>query len=377
MQIIFYVDKDTTLYHSQSYDNKNTGEDEILELTKRNINIEPVISRSLVYFDLDRLFTALGRMPDKVELSLPICIAGDRIKGLTLECFPVKHYWSEGFGKFTETKINTNDSNWLYSTDNVAWDVAGGDVASVNPKTCTIIEKVKGRLNESTMLEDPKFDITEFVQSYYISGSSDLKYGFLVKFQDAVESNDSDYGTLCFYSKQSNTIYRPKLNIYFDDYVRALEITDEDTILSLVTDDNYVPSNINTSIYELSGNVLLSNIFIFYKNLSKEYSANDVVAIRLNSRPKWQRDSYNLFLADTPVLYLPTESFYGIFDAVTDEQIIGFSEYTKISSDIDGNYFNIWMDSLVPQRMYKIKIKLTYGNNLHIFDNNNTFMVTD
>ena len=65
--------------------------------------------------------------------------------------------------------------------------------------------------------------------------------------------------------------------------------------------------------------------------------------------------------------YLPEESYWAIQDYKTEEMIVDFDRtYTKISADYTGNYFNVYMKGLQPERSYKILIKVriyytTYG----------------
>ena len=55
-------------------------------------------------------------------------------------------------------------------------------------------------------------------------------------------------------------------------------------------------------------------------------------------------------------------------DAQTDEVIIDFDDYTKLSCDSNGNYFNFRMSTLQQERVYKIVYKVVSGSNVHIFD---------
>jgi hypothetical protein len=59
----------------------------------------------------------------------------------------------------------------------------------------------------------------------------------------------------------------------------------------------------------------------------------------------------------------------------TNEYVINFdNDYTQISSNTNGNYFDVYMSGLEPERYYKILVKtnLATGEIVDI-DNNNTF----
>jgi hypothetical protein len=60
---------------------------------------------------------------------------------------------------------------------------------------------------------------------------------------------------------------------------------------------------------------------------------------------------------------LPTTSYWSIKDLDTEETIIDFdTTYTKISADSQGNYFNVYMNGLQPERYYQLLIKTVLTN---------------
>ena len=74
--------------------------------------------------------------------------------------------------------------------------------------------------------------------------------------------------------------------------------------------------------------------------------------------------------------YLPEDSCYALKDLDTNEFVINFDpQYTQISSDMDGNYFDIYMDGLEPERYYKILIKTNIDGSIRIYDDNYYFKV--
>lgn len=58
---------------------------------------------------------------------------------------------------------------------------------------------------------------------------------------------------------------------------------------------------------------------------------------------------------------------YSVRDAETEETIIAFDEYSKVSCDSTGHYFNFDFGCLVPGRVYKflLLIESDYGDFLH------------
>ena len=52
---------------------------------------------------------------------------------------------------------------------------------------------------------------------------------------------------------------------------------------------------------------------------------------------------------------------------IKDENVFGNSK-TKISNDADGSYFDLRMDSFMPERFYKIKLTCRRTNDIQTFD---------
>ena len=60
----------------------------------------------------------------------------------------------------------------------------------------------------------------------------------------------------------------------------------------------------------------------------------------------------------------------------TNEFIINFdTQYTQISSDARGNYFDVYMSGLEPERYYKILIKTEIDGSTLILDDDYYFKV--
>jgi hypothetical protein len=60
----------------------------------------------------------------------------------------------------------------------------------------------------------------------------------------------------------------------------------------------------------------------------------------------------------------------------TNEYVIDFdTNYTKISCDSKGNYFDLWMNGLQPERNYKILIQTQISGSVIIEDNHYNFKV--
>ena len=56
--------------------------------------------------------------------------------------------------------------------------------------------------------------------------------------------------------------------------------------------------------------------------------------------------------------------------------VVDFStDFTKISCDGTGSFFDVYMDGLQPERFYRILVKTTLDNSTVVVDNSNIFKV--
>jgi hypothetical protein len=69
---------------------------------------------------------------------------------------------------------------------------------------------------------------------------------------------------------------------------------------------------------------------------------------------------------------------YSIKDLDTNEVIIEFDPtFTKLSCDSQGNYFDVYMAGLQPERYYKILIQTTISGSTVVNDNEYIFKVVN
>ena len=157
---------------------------------------------------------------------------------------------------------------------------------------------------------------------------------------------------LRYYSVDTNTIYPPQLEFRWRDYSLYSPST-----ASLVT-----TSQLKLSIEDNPEVFFPSSINRFYINVSPLY-------------PTRTYQTSSLF---TNKNYLPTSSYYAIKDLDTNEYVINFdNQYTQISSDERGNYFDVYMSGLEPERYYKILIKTLINGSTLILDDNYYFKIVN
>jgi hypothetical protein len=184
----------------------------------------------------------------------------------------------------------------------------------------------------------------------WISGSLPNN-GFILKHDSSLENNTTDYGQLKFFSKETNTIYQPKLRIGWDD------------------------SSFSTgSLTELTAD----DIHVTFKRLKSIYKRGSKPTIRVFGREKYPLKTYTNEYSYTDVYFLPSTTYYQIKDAITHEVVVPFSDYTKVSCDSNGNYFKLNLDSWEINRNYYIEIKTNRDGVIEYFiDKELTFIVEE
>lgn len=372
--------QDATIY--SFYPTMNTGIDPILEVGNLNLNINPLpqVSRFLLKFDQNEINSVIsGKIIDKpFESHLKVFIAEAQgiLFDTNLEVYPIAGSWNNGNGTYLDSPFTTNGVNWITK------DYENGDgwvLDSFAPYVTASfsVNYVLGGGNWFIGSNDPINSNLISTQSFTLRGDKDLNVnvsnainvwvssslnlgsytnipneGFIVKFEDAVEFslNDSVQPILQFYSVDTNTIYPPVLEFKWDDSVYSSSLPE-------VNDES---------------------IFIAFENNTGRFYEESFHRFRLNVRPKYPTRTFNTSSVFTINHRLPIESYYAIKDLDTNEYVVDFdTNYTKLSCDDKGNYFDLWMNGLQPERNYKILIQTQISGSIIIEDNNHIFKVVN
>jgi hypothetical protein len=191
-------------------------------------------------------------------------------------------------------------------------------------------------------------DITSIVNAWL--NSSIPNNGLIIKRSDADEQSSAILGSLKFFSTDTNTIYIPKLEIGWSDASNTGTVTE-------INDDNMV---------------------VYFKNLQASYKEASRIKLRIGVRPAYPTLTYSTSSNYLINYALPTSSYYSVKDTVTEETIIPFDDnYTKVSSDANGSYFNLRLNAFLPERFYRLIIKTVQdgGDKTLIHDNGYYFKV--
>lgn len=361
MHHFIFPKKDTTLYKLQN--TQNTGLDEILEVEKAYYNgTLREVARAMVKFDLTTISQSIvsGTISNDAEfyLNLTVSEAEQIPLSYTLYAYPVSQSWEAGVGTKYDGVTSTGAS-WLYrdSADTATLWVTGSTTAtgSLAANTSGSVDGSGGGTWYTSSAASQSFeyesanirmDVSNIVRAW-LSGSI-TNEGFMIKHSEAVETDSNDYGTLQFFSMDTNTIYPPTLEVAWDD--SSISVGS----LSEVTDNDRV---------------------VYFKDLRAEYKRESKSRIRVFSRSRYPAKTFTTGSQYNINGYLPTSSYYSIRDAYTEDVIIPFSSNTKLSVDSEGSYFDQWFSGLQPERMYRIVLKVERNGLVDFYDQNNVFKI--
>ena len=361
--------QDATLY--SAYPTMNTGLDAILEVSNQiGLNGTPDIARYLIQFDTSEIQDVINNKisGDSYAVYLKNFIA--EAQGINqdtkLEVRATAQAWNNGNGYTLDSPIVEDGVSWessLYSGSGI-WSMNGSNSggAFTGSYNSTYVTQGGGNwytssnylVTESFALrnvKDIEINTSNTVNAWY--SSSIPNYGFLIKLTSSLEFNPSQYvqPIFKFYSVDTNTIYPPTLEFRWRDY---------STILTGASTNIVTTSNIKMSLAENPGVFFPESVNRFYINVS----------------PLYPTRVYQTSSLYTNLNYLPTASYYAIKDLDTNEYVVNFdNNYTQISSDSTGNYFDVYMSGLEPERYYKILIKTTIQGSTIIYDDSYYFKV--
>jgi hypothetical protein len=321
---------------------QNTGLDGILEVGKFYTGTTKEIYRTLIKFPTSDISSSLssGEITGnwKAFLNLKSAYSTELPINYTLYVNAVSQSWTMGIGKKYDY-ITTQGVSWQYRDGLTEWSSSGA-----NWYATTVASQ---SFNYST--DDIRMDVTDII-NLWINGSI-INDGFILRHGAAAENDSLNYGYSKFFSKETDTIYQPKLEIVWNDSV------------------------INTgSLSPVTGSAE-DDYKVIFTNLKTKYPKNTKIQIRIKGRDSFPLKSFGTTFAYDQSKYLPITTYYQLEDYVTSEIICPFGEYTKISCDSRGNYFNIDLATLPIGRTYKLKIKIVENGISTIIDQKSIFEI--
>ena len=371
MHYFEYATKDTTLYEQSA--SMNTGLDEILEIRKDMNEDGSVVnvSRAIIKFDLTYVSKSIssGLIPSsstypKFYLNLYDASSRELNVSQTLYGYPTSQSWDNGSGKYFYSPIVEDGAGWKWK-DNVTgrtqWNTISGSGGTWYSGSG--YEASQSFTNEPA---DLRMDVTDIVWRWL--HSTVPNEGFMLKRSGSIgnidsnvdEGNTTRLGQFSFFSRETNTIYPPKLEVVWDDSKWTTGS------LSALSSDN------------------LEDMTLYMKGLREKYKESSKVKFRVVGRERYPEKTFSTTGYSTGYLTVKTlpsgSTYYQIKDAYTEDVVVPFGSGSKVSCDSTGNYFNFWMNGLQSERFYRINYKIVSGSGtadetVQYFDEKHSFKV--
>jgi hypothetical protein len=367
MHKFFTSSYDASIYLQQP--DQNAGRDEILEVGKLYYGSSKDIARSLLKFDVTELSSSIksnvGTGSYSVFLNLRAANSEEIPLEYTIYANALSGSWSMGTGtKFDN--ITSDGVSWKYRDGIYNWitdfptyeDYSTGSQGHIFGSLPSIINGGGGTWWTASMAsqsfnyepDDIRMDITDMV-SLWISGSLPND-GLIVHHGLVNESDELDYGVLKFFSKETNTIYEPKIELVWNDQ-----------------------SFVTGSLTSVTGSISDGDYKVVIQNLKNEYPQNQKIKIRVKGRDMFPLKTFGTIFAYDQTKYLPITTYYQLEDYKTGEVIFPFGEYTKVSCDSISNYFTMDLNTLPINRTYVLKLKIDEDGISTIIDDKLTFEI--
>ena len=358
--------RDATIYSGGTTASINTGFDEILEINKV-VNDNGTIgnvSRVLIDFDYAYISESIqnGRIPStaKFYLNLFDATSEEVEASQSLHVYMVSGSWKQGTGKLDHDPVTSDGASYQYRDHDAKTPWVTGsrldDGGAWFTSSISSQYEVSSSYSISFDKKDVRADVTSLVKNHIYSSSIFPNNGFLVKRKSkrpttsifafnsgsdttADEASSTRLGNLKFFSRETHTIYPPKLEVMWDD------------------------SSWATGSLSALSSTDLERLKVYFKNLRTEYKEKTITKLRIVGRELYPTTTFATTPAELSIKYLPSASaFYSVKDAETEETIIPFGTGSKVSCDSTSNYFNVWMNGLQAERNYRFLIKVVSGS---------------
>jgi hypothetical protein len=359
MHYFEFAQKDATLYEGTVTQSQNTGLDEIIEVSKHMNDTATVVnvSRILIKFDLTTISESIqsGVIPanntgvnkTKYYLNLYDANPSELTTDDLLYAYPVSQSWTMGEGKFYDSPKTTEGVSWRYRTGETEGDqwISGSNNTGGTWFSGSGFEASQSYDHETT---DMRMEVTDIVNHWIKSSSAYPNEGFIVKRSGSIgnlnasasEGNSTRLGHFKFFSRDTHTIYPPKLEVMWDD-------------------SKWVTGSLTASLSTTN----LEDMVLYMKGLRPEYKENSKVRFRLVGRERYPEKTFSTTSDNLVVKALPSaSSFYSVRDALTEDEIVPFGSGSRLSCDSSGNYFNFWMNGLQPERYYRLTYRVQSGS---------------
>ena len=378
--------RDASIYSGGTTGSINTGLDEILEINKVVNDNGTVgnVSRVLIDFDLAYISQSIqdGKIPSTAKYYLNLFDAtSEEVEAeQRLHVYMVSGSWKQGTGKLDHDPVTQDGVSYQYRDHEAKTPWVTGSILTEGGTWFTASYASGQEYNVSASYDltfdkkDVRADVTDLVKNFIYSSSIYPNNGFIVKREDSgsygnnhatasfdynsgQEGDSSRLGNLKYFSRETHTIYPPKLEVEWDD------------------------SSWSTGSLSPLTSTDLERLKVYFKNLRTEYKEKTITKLRIVGRELYPTTAFATTPAELDVKYLPSASaYYSVRDAETEEVIIPFGSGSRISCDSTSNFFNIQMDGLQAERNYRFCLKVVSGSGttdeqINFYDDNYEFRV--
>tara|TARA_R110001592_G_scaffold213000_2_gene465667 strand:+ start:5390 stop:6517 length:1128 start_codon:yes stop_codon:yes gene_type:complete len=356
MNYFIFPESDTTIY--QATGSSNTGLDEILEVTKTMSNSggNVKVSRVLIKFDLTEVSSSIvdGSITNpKFYLNMYDANSQNLTTSQELYAYPVSQSWVEGEGTFSDSPLTTEGASWKFRdgiTNSTPWSGSATEVEGGG-----WFNEVYASQSFQFETSDMRMDVTPIVNKWL--DKTYTNEGFIIKRSGSFENLDTStdegsterLGEFRFFSRNTHTIYPPKLEIEWYD------------------------TRWSAGSLDSLSSIELEDLSFYMKSLRPEYKEKSKVKFRIVGRAKYPTKSFSNTASEyLTVKALPSGSveniggdgaYYSVRDTQTEDVIIPYGTGSLISCDSTGNYFNLWMNGFQSERYYKFEFKVVSGSN--------------
>jgi hypothetical protein len=357
-----FPEKSATLY--SYYPALNSGIDEILEVsTFYSIGGTNDVSRILIKFPTNQISDTItskiaGKLFD-VYLKAYLANASSVPLNYTLLSHPISKDWNKGTGRLSNSPITTDGASWTFTdqSGSIKWingafpsgttgSYTGSNVGGGTWWTSSLYQSTQSFNNISD--KDIELKVTETVKAW--NSGSISNYGFILKHSSSLEFTTASKFELKYFSDNTHTIYPPALEFRWDDSL-------------------YATGSLTVFTSSLCAVTMWNN--------KAEFQQDSIQRFRVNVRDQYPSVAFRTSISYANTKALPSTSYWSIKDLDTEEIVVDYdTSYTKISCDTNGNYFNVYMNGLEPERYYKVLIKSIFSNGESIvFDKDYIFKV--
>ena len=373
MNYFIFPESDTTIF--QATGSSNTGLDEILEVTKTMSNAggNVKVSRVLIKFDITEISGSIvdGTITSpKFYLNMYDANSQNLTTSQELYAYPVSSSWVEGEGTRGDSPITLEGASWKYrdgSTNKSFWSGSATEAEGG-----AWYDNYYGSQSFQFETSDMRMDVTPVVNKW-LDGTY-VNDGFIIKRSGSFNNEDTNtdegsserLGEFKFFSRNTHTIYPPKLEVEWFD------------------------TKWNQGSLSALSSTELEDLSFYMKSLRPEYKEKSKVKFRIVGRAKYPTKSYSNTASEyLTVKSLPSGSveniggdgtYYSVRDTQTEDVIVPYGTGSLVSCDSTGNYFNLWMNGLQSERYYKFEFKVVSGSNtvdetIQYFDDDFLFKV--